>query len=148
MNPAHRGRRILASTIDFILVPTVAILLMLVTGVLEHADDYTGYQPLIRGFLLGLSSYLILNGWLLWQRGQTVGKAVMGIAIVSADDASKLSIWKLLLIRAWFFPLLYIGFLGWFVLLPLLDLIWILKKDRRCLHDYLCGSAVVAYSRN
>lgn len=143
MNLAHRGRRFLATAIDFILVPTVAILLMLVTGVLEHAEDFVGFKPFIRGFLLGLSSYLILNGWLLWQRGQTLGKALLGIAIVSVVDGNKLSILKLIMIRAWFFPLLYIGVLGWLVLLPLFDLVWAARKNRRCAHDYLSGSIVV-----
>jgi len=31
----------------------------------------------------------------------------------------------------------------WLAWLPLLDQIWILRKDRRCLHDLLCGTVVI-----
>ncbi len=38
---AGRGRRFVATLIDMVLVPALAILLMLVTGVLEHAEDWS-----------------------------------------------------------------------------------------------------------
>src|SRR6185436_5626208 len=38
---AGRGRRLVATLIDAVLVPLVAIMLMLVTGVLEHASDWS-----------------------------------------------------------------------------------------------------------
>jgi uncharacterized RDD family membrane protein YckC len=142
-------RRLLATTIDFILVPVCALLIMLVTGALEHAEDYAGdYQVPVRILLLGVSSYLLLNGWLLYRRSQTVGKLLLGVKIISAQSSAAPALWKLLCVRALFFPLLYLviffGLVPWLVLLPLVDVIFIFGKQRRCLHDYAAGTLVVA----
>ncbi|NJN50990.1 MAG: RDD family protein [Gammaproteobacteria bacterium] len=115
---AGRGRRLAAAAIDLLLVPALAVVLMLVTGVLEHAEDYAGSKPLIRSVLLGLSSYLLLNGLLLWRRGQTIGKALLGIAIVKAADRSVVPLWKLLFVRGLFFPTPYLTILGPLALSP------------------------------
>ena len=141
---AGRGRRIVATVVDFVLVPLVAILIMLMTGVLEHAQDWTeNAMPYTRMLGLGLVSYVLLNGWLLATRGQTAGKAIMGIAIVSTATGEKVSLWKLSLIRFWFFPALYLLFSPYTAIVPLVDQIFIFGKRRRCLHDLLCGSSVV-----
>ena len=79
-------RRALAGGIDFCLVPAFALLLMLVTGLLESAEAYTGGFPYLRVFFLGVTSYLILNGWLLWQRGQTLGQHWLKLKIVNSQD--------------------------------------------------------------
>ncbi len=148
MNPtlllAGRGRRFLATLIDAILVPLLAILIMLVTGVLEHAEDWsaTAY-PIARMVGLGLASYVILNLWLLWKRGQTVGKAALGIAIVDARTGTLAPLWRLF-IRGLFFPTLYmIVLIPFIALIPVIDQALIFRKDRRCVHDWVCRTAVV-----
>jgi uncharacterized RDD family membrane protein YckC len=144
---AGRGRRLLATLIDMVLVPVLAILLMLVSGVLEHADDWTqSAMPLLRMGLLGLASYVLLNLWLLWTRGQTVGKAALGIAIVRATDGTHPALWRLF-VRGLFFPTLYLIVLVPYVaLIPVIDQVLIFRKDRRCVHDWASGTAVVARS--
>ena len=147
-SPATLLRRFLATIIDVILVPLFALLLMLVTGAFEHAEDYAGYRPWISAVLLGVASYLCLNGWHLWRRGQTLGKAALGIEIVMQADSTQAPIWRLVCIRALFFPLLYLPLLAviitpWLLLIPLLDQGFIFLSARRCLHDYLCGTAVL-----
>ncbi|HEY1708725.1 MAG TPA: RDD family protein [Rhizomicrobium sp.] len=141
---AGRGRRFVATLIDAILVPVVAILLMLVTGVLEHASDWSeSAMPFARMFGLGLASYILLNLWLLWSRGQTLGKAIMGIAIVLAKTGVKAPLWRLF-IRGLFFPTLYLIVLVPFIaLIPAIDQVLIFRRDRRCIHDWVCGTAVV-----
>lgn len=141
-------RRLAATTIDFILVPVVALIIMLLTGALEHAEDYAGlYQIPVRILLLAVSGYLILNGWLLYRRGQTVGKLLLGVKIVSAETGELSALWKLLCIRALFFPMLYLvlfyGFVPWIVLFPLVDVVFIFGKKGRCLHDYAAGTLVI-----
>lgn len=144
----HTGRRLVASAIDFVLVPLVSFLVMLISGAMESADAYAGNQIWLRGIGLGVVGYLLINGWLLHRRGQTVGKMVMGIMIVDATSGEKASLWRLILIRALFFPLLYLpllfSFVGFWALLPLLDQAFVLRPDRRCLHDLAAGTAVVA----
>ena len=140
---AGRGRRLVATLIDVVLVPAVAIFLMLVTGVLEHAADWSANgRPMLRVFALGVVSYLLLNVWLLWQRGQTVGKAIMGIAIVSNRSGNKAPFWRVA-IRALFFPTLYLIVWPLAAAFPLIDQVLIFGKRRRCGHDYVCGTSVV-----
>jgi len=143
--PAGRGRRLAATSIDAVLVPVVAILLMLVTGVLEHAQDWSASaMPVLRMIGLGLASYVLLNLWLLWARGQTVGKAVMGIMIVDAKTGGRAALWRLFL-RGLFFPTLYmIVLVPFLALIPLVDQALIFRKDRRCVHDWVCRTAVIA----
>jgi len=141
---AGRGRRFAATLIDVVLVPVVAILLMLVTGVLEHAEDWTPEaMPVLRMVLLGLASYVLLNLYLLWKRGQTVGKALLGIAIVDAKSGAPVPVWRLF-IRGLFFPTLYmIVLIPYLPLIPVIDQALIFRKDRRCVHDWVCRTQVV-----
>jgi uncharacterized RDD family membrane protein YckC len=133
---AGRGRRLAATVLDLLLVPVGTILLVLVTGVVEHAEDYVDNGWTVSIPLLAIASYLLLNGWLLLQRGQSMGKAALGIMIVdSRSQQAPLFGW--LLLRALFFPLLYFGPLA------LIDLVWILGSQRRCLHDLVCRTRVI-----
>lgn len=141
---AGRGRRLAATLIDMVLVPALAILLMLVTGVLEHAQDWTSSaRPFLRMLLLGLASYILLNLWPLWKRGQTVGKAALGIAIVDAKAGTRPALWRLCM-RGLFFPTLYLIVLVPYVaLIPVIDQALIYHKNRRCVHDWASGTTVV-----
>ena len=141
---AGRGRRFAATLIDVVLVPVVAVLLMLVTGVLEHAADWTAEaMPYLRMVLLGLASYVLLNLYLLWARGQTVGKAALGIVVVDAKSGARVPVWRLFF-RGLFFPTLYlIVLLPFIALIPVIDQALIFRKDRRCVHDWVCATRVV-----
>ena len=112
---AGRGRRLTATVIDMLLVPSLTIFLVMVAGVVEDAEDYRDRWWILFVFLIAVASYLLLNGYPLWRSGQTLGKKIMGIAMVSAavtDDGrytpTPATLWKLIGIRALFFPLLFV----------------------------------------
>ncbi|MFX3658284.1 MAG: RDD family protein [bacterium] len=147
---AGRGRRLLATLIDAALVPAVTILLVMITGVVEDAEDYADRWWMVHVLLLAVLSYLLLNGYGLWRRGQTLGKRLLGIAIVPARSTGgngwsshPAPLWKLICLRAPFFPLLFLVIVPWVALLPLIDQLLIFGRQRRCLHDYLSGTVVV-----
>ena len=151
---AGRFRRLLATLIDAILVPSLTIFLVMVAGVVEDAEDYIDNWWILSVFLLAVVSYLILNGYGLWRRGQTLGKTVTGIAIVHADSVVKplpnqqsgttpAPLWKLICLRALFFPLLFAVVVPTFALLPIIDQLFVFGKQRRCLHDLVAGTIVV-----
>lgn len=140
-----RGRRLVATLIDMILVPSVTLVLVVAFGVVEDAEDYRSSAWIGWVLLLAVASYLLLNGYLLWRRGQTVGKAALGIRIVAARDHEPAALWRLVLIRALFFPLLYLVVIWPWLLLPLADLVFIFGRRRRCLHDFAAGTEVVPY---
>jgi uncharacterized RDD family membrane protein YckC len=167
---AGRFRRLVATLVDAVLVPALALLLLTITDVMEDANDYANVGLMMLWvFLLAVVAYVILNGYTLWRRGQTLGKWVMGIAIVPASsllyDSAKndgdehqrayvpapfvpapfvpAPLWKLIFIRALFFPLLFMAVVPWVALLPVLDQALIFGKRRRCLHDLVAGTVVV-----
>ena len=139
---AGRGRRLVATLIDMLLVPALTALLIMITGVMEHAEAYRNAMWVLYSFLLAVVSYLILNGYWLFTRGQTVGKRVMGVAIVSTGTGERAPFWKLVCIRALFFPLLFvlISPLG---LLAIIDQGFVFRNNRRCVHDLVAGTSVV-----
>ena len=147
---AGRFRRLVATLIDAILVPVLTIVLVMIAGVVEDAEDYADNWWALWVFLLAIASYLILNGYTLWRQGQTLGKKLMGIAIVPAggqEDGqygqAPAPLWKLICLRALFFPALFMVILPPFLILPLIDQLLIFGKRRRCLHDLVSGTAVV-----
>jgi uncharacterized RDD family membrane protein YckC len=147
---AGRLRRLGATFIDAVLVPSLTLFLVMVTGVVEHAEDFVDDWWMLQVLVLAIVSYLVLNGYGLWQHGQTRGKRIMGIAIVSARPASgdlaqpqAATLWKLICLRALFFPLLFVVILPVAAILPGLDQLLIFGRRRRCLHDLVAGTIVV-----
>tara|TARA_Y100000994_G_C15401202_1_gene321792 strand:- start:79 stop:585 length:507 start_codon:yes stop_codon:yes gene_type:complete len=155
---ATRTRRFLATIIDMCLVPILTLFLVMIFGLVEHAEDYAAGNNMFFNILAtAILGYMILNGFLLWSRGQTVGKLLLGIAIVSSDGFDHMepaSFWRLILIRAIFFPLLFLlvmPFLpailfpdiGWLFVIPIMDQLTILGNNRRCIHDYVSRTRVI-----
>lgn len=149
---AGRFRRLIATGIDMLLVPTLTLLLVMISGVVENAEAYGGegweLQMFVKVFGLAVVAYLLLNGITLWRRGQTLGKLFLGIAIVPANTndhwtTEPAPFWKLICIRALFFPLLFVVIAPWLALLPVIDQLFIFGKRRRCIHDLAAGTVVV-----
>ena len=147
---AGRFRRLVATLIDMILVPSLTLVLVMISGVVEDAEDYTDNWWILWVFVLAVVSYLLLNGYGLWQRGQTLGKMLLGIAIVPATGSENGSysstpapLWKLICLRALFFPLLFVVIVPPLAALPIIDQLLIFGKRRRCLHDLVSGTLVV-----
>ena len=156
---AGRWRRLFATLIDLVLVPALTILLVMMTGVMEDPEDYRNSAFVLPVFALAISSYLLLNGYWLFMRGQTVGKRLLSVAIVdhssvdhssvdhsSVDHSSgaRAHFWKLIVIRTLFFPFLYLTITPALIaLVPLIDQFAIFTKQRRCVHDYAAGTRVV-----
>lgn len=140
---AGRWRRLGATGVDAVLVPGLTIILVMAFEVMEDPEDFTSAWWMWWVFALAVVSYLVLNGYGLARGGQTLGKRLLGIAVVRADALEPASLWKLIGVRALFFPLLFVVIYPPLILLPLLDLLPIFGKSRRCLHDRAAGTRVV-----
>ena len=140
---AGRGRRLVATLIDMLLVPALTVLLVMITGVMEHAEAYRNSLWMLNVFVLAVVSYLILNGYWLFTRGQTVGKRVMKVAMVATSTGERAAFWKLVCVRALFFPLLFVVISPVLALLPIVDQGFVFRKNRRCVHDLAAGTSVV-----
>jgi uncharacterized RDD family membrane protein YckC len=91
--------------------------------------------------VLGFVGFLLIHGYLLKKHGQTVGKYLWGIRIADLNGNVP-DIAKMLLLR--YLPIslaALIPLTGG--LLPLVDVLFIFRGDRRCIHDLLAGTKVV-----
>lgn len=89
--------------------------------------------------LLGLLIYQI---YLLSTRGQTLGKKFLGIRIVRFEDEGNPGFVKVFLLRAFVNGLFgAVPFVGG--IYSLVDICFIFRDDKRCIHDLLAGTKVV-----
>lgn len=155
---ADRGTRLVAAIIDGILVMCITLPIQLATGYLQMVAAQKT-PPLLLEFAINLSgaaALLVLHGWMLTGRGQSIGKRMLGIQIVDHRDKGLLPFTRVILTRAlWLLPLSLIsiflpfavkGILGFVIVgVSIVDSLLIFGEARRCLHDSLAGSIVVKY---
>lgn len=135
-----RGARFGAALIDGI----VQALAITVIGWLlgwqwfRDGESFAGFLRLLFG---GLGVFVLVQGWLLATRGQTVGKLLLGLRIVR-PDGSRVDPLRMLGLRyALGFLLALIPLLG--PIYGLLDSLLIFRESRRCLHDQVADTIVV-----
>lgn len=94
------------------------------------------------GAILGTAWYLILNGYLLATRGQSIGKIAAGTKIVDAETGELVPLVPLVLKRWVSIQILtLIPVVGNFVAIA--DSVMIFRENRRCLHDDFAGTKVI-----
>lgn len=164
---AERGTRLLAATIDelivlgislpmlFQAVPTLAAALagaidggtlpgatdsqsLLDTGALIHAMLW-GPGTVVT--LVGTVVWCVITAWLVAANGQSIGKRLVGIKVVRSDG-SRASFARIFLLRNVVngLPNL-LPYVGW--LYQLVDPLFIYQDSRRCLHDMIADTIVV-----
>jgi uncharacterized RDD family membrane protein YckC len=94
--------------------------------------------------LLAISPFIIfflLHGFLLQQYGQTLGKRIMGIAIVTMDNQKPA--FMLLIIQRYLSQWIIgmVPVIG--IFLRLADILAIFRPDKRCIHDHIAKTKVV-----
>lgn len=92
---------------------------------------------------LALLALAIAQIWMLSTRGQTIGKRIVGIRIVRAIDGSPPGF-----VRAWLLRDFVKGILCSIPVFGkvfcLVDLCFIFRADRRCIHDLIAGTRVIS----
>jgi uncharacterized RDD family membrane protein YckC len=131
------------------------LIYMALTTVAEIAFDKGYFSPLFVHreifFALSVVIFFFINYTFLLRDGQTVGKKIFGIQIVTTHNKIP-PLWKSFIIREFFPDLLYYisrvitiayfireGLLG----LYLFDTLFIFRPDQRCIHDFLAGTKVI-----
>lgn len=91
--------------------------------------------------LIWIGTFALINGYLLARRGQTLGKYMLGIAIVDHETGRIVPLTKIMGLRV-IVPYLanYIPPVG---LIAIVNALFIFGDSRRCVHDYLCGTSVI-----
>lgn len=153
---ASRFKRFVARLVDDLLTVVVVVVSLLVfLGPSETMNILLGsdaeelvFDPMI--FLLDLSGStfiilifgivitFVLQGYLLHQYGQTIGKRLLGIKIVENESGQKPTLMRTFVIRE-----CGMSVLGLSMLLNLINVLWIFGPPRKCLHDYWSSTKVV-----
>lgn len=140
---AGRGTRLLAAILDGLILGGLAWALMNVPAIntlLTPKDD--GFLTLNVGALLvGYPLFLVVQGWCLVQRGQTLGKMICGIRIVRTDG-SPADAFRLLGLRYGVGYLTTVS-VGLSSLYGLIDSLLIFRSSRQCLHDTIADTKVI-----
>jgi uncharacterized RDD family membrane protein YckC len=146
---ASRGKRLAAAIIDIIIfLPLVIIIAsplgLIDTEVTEEPPPFDLEQTL-QLFIIGQVLFLLVQGYLLHSRGQTIGKVLLKIQIV-ATNGDMLGLGKLYFVRYFIFSLLaQIPMIG--AVVALANILFIFGKEQRCLHDRLAGTKVINISQ-
>ena len=140
---ASRWKRLFASLIDGFISLVIFVPLFLYLGIWEamkRGEDSPYSHTLIVG-IAGIIGFLFFQGYLLKKSGQTIGKLLTNIYIVDLNNnVPEFS--KLIALR--YLPMWVLAFVPVITsILPLVDSLFIFRKDRRCIHDLLAGTKVI-----
>jgi uncharacterized RDD family membrane protein YckC len=136
---AGRGARLGAALLDIVIFSAC-----LAPGIIamSSSDSDMGKGVGIALLVIAWLGLMIVQAVFLIKRGQSLGKMAVGIKIVRVSDESVPGFVKVFLLRMFVPNLLYgIPYLG--VVLLLVDLLFIFREDRRCLHDLIAETKVV-----
>ena len=144
---AGRGRRLGGSIIDGILMMIIFWPILLLFGYWERAvaQQLTAANLILVG-VVGIGTFLLINGYLLMSSGQTVAKRILRMRIVSVHDDRIVPIGKLIGLR--YLPQWVLGqvpVVGG--ILMLINALFIFGEQRRCVHDLIAGTKVVMVGR-
>lgn len=144
---AKLGDRFLGSLLDGLIGILIVIPLwggLYLLGVFRSVEEMgrigLGYTLLIS--VLHYVLFMAIQWKSLNATGQTIGKKAAKTRIATMDG-SKPPVWDIVFKRYGFVTVIsMIPFLG--VILTWIDILLIFKKDRRCLHDLVAGTQVLA----
>jgi uncharacterized RDD family membrane protein YckC len=142
---ATRGARLGAAIIDGLISIAIVFPVQYWAGVYQ---DFPNLQPQrfprsLLWSLAGVAVWLAVHGVFLARSAQTVGKKALGIQIVMAHDGKPAPFSRLVFWR--FLPTMLVAQIpGLGPILSCADILFIFRKDRRCLHDHIAGTRVIA----
>jgi len=140
---ASRWQRLGAAFLDSIIALIWTIPLGLYLGVWGAAfrQQPVPFQKTLLMAVLGFVLFMLVNSSFLRSNGQTIGKKVVGIRIVSMEYAVP-ELWRIIGLR--YAPISLVGLIP--VLGPVasfVDILFIFGASRRCVHDLIAGTQVV-----
>jgi uncharacterized RDD family membrane protein YckC len=143
LEDATRISRLFASIIDIVLLMIIFMPIMWLTG---GFDGVTTGETFSLGYsiVIGIVGYIIflaLNGQLLIKKGQTLGKKLQNIKVVTLSDERPELYPHLIKRYVVFFFIGYVPTIG--TLLSFGNLLAIFSKQKKCGHDIFAQTRVV-----
>ncbi|MFC1453074.1 RDD family protein [Verrucomicrobiota bacterium] len=140
---ASRWQRLGGALLDAVIFLAIELPVMFVFGAFDGIAEGRGVTlgQTVGFFVFHLAVFAAINGWLLAKRGQTIGKKVAGTGIVDLDGNLRPFAVVFFVRYALIGAIANIPVVG--PLFPLVDTLFIFRKNRRCLHDLMAGTRVV-----
>ena len=141
-----RWMRFWAAMIDGLIATALVWLIGMIPAfhfLVAPRDDvwsFATWRPL--NMAVGFGIFLVIQGWLLVTKGQTVGKMICKLRIVRTDG-SKPEAWRLLGLRYGINYLINMNAIT-MMIYALLDPLLIFRASRQCLHDTIADTKVIA----
>lgn len=146
---AGRGHRFGAAMIDGLIAMLLGLPIAYAVGIIGMANFMKGqsghsFMMSLEMGVLGFVIFILTQGYFLQKNGQTIGKKIVGIRIVDLDEKNP-GIGTLLGRRyAPIFIAQIVPTIGPF--LGMIDPMFIFRRDRRCIHDLIASTKVVAHN--
>jgi len=140
---ASRWKRLFASLLDSLIMMVVIVPIIYLTGGFDVL--YQEVQPsLVYNLLIALAGvivFFVINGTLLVQNGQTIGKKLLSIKIVNLNG--QLPTFKRHLIKRYFVYLIpgQIPLVG--QIFSIVNILFIFTKEKQCIHDLFAKTIVI-----
>lgn len=140
---AGRGQRLAAAMIDGVISLVFVVPLMFLIGTFDYTaqGQEPPFQLTLYATIFAFVVFAAVHFVLLKKYGQTVGKWLLKIRIADMNGG-KPDVATILFKR--YLPVSAVGLIpvaGQF--LPLVDVAFIFRKDRRCVHDHIAGTQVL-----
>jgi len=141
---ASRWFRLWASIADTIIMLLFLLPLMYFTGMFDSLSNPDAPEPsaLVQGgvALAGFAFFALLNFYFLYRDGQTLGKKLANIKIVTLND-EPIKVSHILKRYGFYWGIGYIPGVG--DLLGIINVLLIFGKQKRCGHDLVAGTRVI-----
>ncbi len=142
---ASRWLRFWGAVIDTVIQVIAFFMVIFPLGLIELASSDPFAFDLaeqLTSLVFGFGLFLLIHGYPLLTRGQTIGKMLLRIQIVSYSDNKILPFGKLFVFRYLILGVVYyIPFIG--TLMGLVNACFIFGEERRCIHDLMANTKVV-----
>ena len=140
---ASRWLRFFGALIDGLLGAAANFLILFSVGYWElMMSGAISMGKMLEMAIVGFVVFLLMHGYLLAKRGQTIGKMIVGTKIVSYETGEILSFGRVIGLR--YLPVSVVAnipLIG--SLLILVNVLFIFGKEKRCVHDHIAGTKVV-----
>ena len=139
---ASRMQRLAAAMLDDFLAALALIPLMSYYGLFSYFEQgkVIPLGIIININLYAFAMFLLMHGFLLYNYGQTIGKRIIGIAVATYDfQVPEFN--RMIALR--YVPFRVAGLIPGLNILPIINVLFIFRQDRRCLHDMLASTQVI-----
>lgn len=143
-NTPSRWLRLGGALIDGALMLLITVPIMFLGGLWEAAaTNSSGLGFTLVMMVISIVAFLAIHGYTLINDGQTIGKKILGMKIVSIETGKIPPVLNLIGLRYLVFYVIGSIPLVIFSIIPLLGTLFIFQKNKRCLHDILAGTHVI-----